>query len=397
MPYKRRSRATTRRPLKKQRHRYNTRGVQRPAYQVKPLRRKQFARRKDVAIFTHNSSWLYQPDPEHLADETVLTNFITINATNPLQVFKGEEFQATPLPTMQPPAVDPDIDKYIGGSGTLQRDDYSTAQGPPTIDLHEGTISHGLGPNVASMLTDYVGIDKDTCRYQSFITKSCRVTARIVPEFNYTNNGNGTVQQMISQQVVNCYIGKSVEDPEYMSSGINNQTMKELPFIQTAQIHDRRGASQTACLMSKNFSSKKMFGLVDAEDCGELEMKVTKNTSNQPVFSEPTNKGFIQIGWRSAYDAPENMQNYHLDSDGQAKALPLPRFRIFIKVTYCVQLKDPIARSNIPRPIFLGSGPWNHKTRTKYLKRRTTALMTRGRQTAFPWWMLRNLVTGQGF
>lgn len=363
---------------------------------IRPMPKRTFAKRKDIAKFTYNATFIWTPNPGHLSSSNIRTNFITVNATDPSRVLLHSNTQ-TSIGNQ----------KY-GGSGTLTRDDKGTTGGHPgdiKLDMQTGIWEEGaqsvpsttdLVHNSVDMLGDYVGFDPKTSRYTTMVTKSCKIFARIIPE-RETTQSDGTTHTQSHQPTTNWFSGKSIavdayEDPQYMTADKTNDQMRSLPFVKQGQTFMKQNQAERGTFMAKGFSCQKMFGLGDVEDCDDLEIKATMNGGNIQ-YGTPNKKGFIQLGWRPVYDS-EIMQPGYQPASGSGSpptgppiSFPLPRHRIVLRVEYIVQLKDPIPQANIPRPTLMGSASWHHN------RHRSPASYRRNNYRTRSTWQGRNLMS----
>lgn len=367
---------------------------------IRPMPKRTFAKRKDIAKFTYNATFIWTPNPGHLSSGIVGTSFITVNATDPSRVLCHSN-SGTSIGNQR-----------YGGTGTLTRDDKGSVHpGDTKLDMQTGIWEENqqsvpstsdLLNNSVDMLGDYVGFDPETSRYTTMVTKSCKVFARIVPEretFQTTDSGgNQHTSTQSSQPTTNWFSGKCVavdalEDPKYMTASHSNDQMKSLPFVKQGQTFMKQNQAERGCFMTKGFSCQKMFGLGDVEDCDDLEIKASQQ-GNMIQYSTPAKKGFIQIGWRPVYDSEIMLPGYNT-TGANPTAFPLPRHRIVLRVEYIVQLKDPIQQANIPRPTLMGSASWHHKRRypTRELQRFRQGPRYRVRNT----WQGRAIARAFGF
>lgn len=343
----------------------------RSARYIAPPTRRTFAKRQDVASFVHDSTWVWTPKPGiALCQDTNKTSWISINTTNPFNVFakSGEE-------------------GAYGGTGTLRRDDVSN--GAISIDL-DGLQNQFTGPgstnvnypagNTCAHLTDWIGEKPDKHRFRTLVVKGCKVTATIVPvrDIVFDPDGNHTTTSKAGQPITNFYMGKSLPDssstltPMYFRTGQSNAELRALPFVKAGQsVLQTQSASKRCVQMSKGFSSAQMFGIKDPEDDIQLEITaqggpdaLPSGTNIDSIYPAPSKKGYIQLAWRPSIDTNQHMLGYQAPSTAPEThtCFPLQRFRLQLRVEYIVQMKEPLATSNIPRPRLIGTAPWNKRT-----------------------------------
>lgn len=358
-----------------------------PQY-IRPRTRRDFSRRKDIAKFTHNSSWTWHPEEGtgigpvgSVCDQTC---FMTINANNPFQVFhKGNE---------QPPSSGQTYtvrDGY-GGNGKLIRDGVGeSSPGDTALNLATGLFETPTNPNGAynqpmprnscDTIDEWIGLDPEQHRYKSGVVKSCKVTARISPKqdsfLREDDGGNSHIGIRPTQVGTNFYIGDA-EDVTYMGSDqaapIRNGELKKLPHVhlgQTRLSNHTGGGNRRCTFLSHSVSTARAFGVKDVEDNEDLSFTVVDIPQPNPSGTDygPNKRNYIQIAWRSIQDALVNMDGYmEVEPSGEpgpsvARAKRLGSFKIDIRVEYVVVMKDALPRSNVPRPLFIGRAPWSKK------------------------------------
>jgi len=383
--YKRKRRPTRKRPFRGKRNRtFRPKSV----INTRPMARRTYAHRSDIAKFNYRATFVYSP-AEHNA-----SGLVPLTAARSVD---GLRFSASDLGEIQGlVAGEPQpCFGYVAtsdgsdGPGTVKfyRDDvvtmgqpegavddpYKTKYLAPALD---GTVQTYL-PNDAQakaistqpeLFDQWIGGTEGVHRYKRYAVLGSKITIRAVPEPQATDVA--TVD--FRQEVANLYLGKCDKKAsnagQYIgapgvenSSSRSNAMLRKLPFISSSQIrmNNVNEQAKNSVTMTATYSAKRMNGCTDAKDNKNLYGAYVGNQ-----YKSPTDNHMFEFGIAPQFDGVQTLPGYKSDAtapNSMHSAYPKMRIRLHVFISYTCQLADPLATTNIPRPIMMSRPSWRGK------------------------------------
>jgi hypothetical protein len=353
------------------------------------MARRTYAHRSDVAKFNYRATFVYSP-----AENTNPQGLVELHCARAVD---GLRFSATDMAHVQglgvnqAPACFGNIGNTTGdttGNGQVKfyRDDVVTIGDPDCQDQYAtkfimpqlvaankstpyrpiDTASEKISTK-PELVDQWIGGTEGVHRYRRYVVLGSKITVRAVPE----PQASSTIanKEFNRQEVANLYLGKcdkkasvagqyigapAVENSESRS----NQMLKKLPFISSSQvrINNVNEQAKNAVTMTATYSAKRMNGVSDAKDNKNLYGYIdTDGTMKSPI----DNHNF-EFGIAPQFDGVQTMPGY-ITEDSLHLAYPKMRIRLHVFISYTVQMSDPLAQTNIPRPIMMSRPGWGSK------------------------------------
>jgi hypothetical protein len=347
------------------------------------MARRTYAHRSDIAKFNYRATFVYSP-AEYTTD-----GLVPLTAARSVD---GLRFSASDLGEIQglvagepqacfghiPSATTGDFPPGQGGikfyrddvvtmgqDSTAVPDPYATKYLTPQLD---GTVTSYL-PNDAQakaistqpeLFDQWVGGTEGVHRYKRYAVLGSKITIRAVPEPQAT--AAATVDAR--QECANLYLGKCDKKAsnagQYIghpgvenSSSQSNAAIRKLPFISSSQVrmNNVNEQAKNSVTMTATYSAKRMNGCTDAKDNKNLYGSYTGNQ-----YKSPTDNHMFEFGIAPQFDGVQTLPGYKSDAQSPNNmhvAYPKMRIRLHVFITYTCQLADPLATTNIPRPIMM--------------------------------------------